>query len=261
MVSFLKGAMPLIELGWSVFPLSPGTKLPAIPKTAGGQGVLDASSDPEQIWTWARRFPSANVGLACGKESGLTVIDVDPKNGGSATVASLKAKKQEFTPTILVKTPSGGWHMYYRYEPLLLNSKSKLGVGIDVRAQGGYVVAPPSVAGNPYRWVNAPLGPDIPKMPRWVFEKLKPAPQPVRKAPERSGEPSSIDGLVAFIGRAAQGERNGSLYWAACRAAEDGMTDDATALALENAGVAIGLDPKEAHKTVMSAFKARRRLA
>lgn len=78
MMRFVDAALPLIERGWKVFPLAPGTKVPAISRKAGGQGVLDASRDRAQIETWGRRWPRSNIGLACGRDSGFTVIDIDP---------------------------------------------------------------------------------------------------------------------------------------------------------------------------------------
>ena len=262
---FLDEAMPLIALGWAIFPLARGTKLPAIPKNDGGRGVLDAAKDPDQIRAWAKRFPRANVGIACGEISRLTVIDFDPKNGAMQTVAEFKARKQTFPPTVMGRTPSGGWHLYYAYAPDLLNSKSQLGPGIDVRTTGGYVVAPPSVLadGSGYRWVTAPLGPDLPKMPTWAYMALKPKPQPIVKPtrPPAGDKGEALGRLTRFVSNAQNGQRNSCLYWAARRAAEGGMTDDGAKQALAEAAMAIGTDEKEAYRTVGSAFRAGRRLA
>lgn len=262
---FIDGAMPLIARGWCVFPLSPGSKLPAISaKKEGGKGVLDASRDEDQIREWARRWPSANVGLACGRASGFTVIDIDPKSGGMEAVRKFKETKRNLPATITVRTPSGGWHLYYQYEPLLLNSKSKLGPGIDVRTTGGYVVAPPSrlSGGKLYSWYIPPEdGMEVPRMPRWAFEKLKPKDDAIFASGRAAhSADKAMDGLQSFIGRAAVGERNSALYWAASRAAESGCSDDATRYMLASAAGRVGISQKEAFKTIGSAFKARRRL-
>lgn len=261
---FIDGAMPLVERGWSVFPLWPGKKTPAISRKKGGKGVLDATRDVEQIRAWARQFPSANVGLACGRASGFTVLDIDPKAGGMDTVRAFKATKRELVPTITVRTPSGGWHLYYMYEPLLLNSKSKLGPGIDVRTTGGYVVAPPSVldGGKGYSWYVEPEpGFGVPRMPRWAVERLKPREDAVFA--NNTGMKNSVkalEGAAALIRRAAAGERNSCLYWAARRAAEGGYADEATQFMLADAAGSVGLSRKEALKTIGSAFKAGRRI-
>jgi len=260
---FIDGAMQFLSLGWAVFPLSPGSKLPAISKKAGGQGVLDASKDEAQIREWARRFPRANIGIACGKISGITVLDFDLKTGAMETIARFRSQKRLFNPTVTARTPSGGWHLYYRYAPDLLNSKSLLGPGIDVRTTGGYVVAPPSTLedGKGYAWRMPPLGPDLPPMPTWAHMALKPKPQLAIKAAPTAGKDEAMDRLVRFVQGAQQGQRNSCLYWAARRAAEGGMTDDGSRLALAAAAGAIGIDEKEAMKSIGSAFRAGRRLA
>lgn len=261
---FIDGAMPLLELGWAVFPLSPGTKLPAISKQAGGQGVLDASRDLDQVRTWARRFPHANIGVACGKISGITVLDFDPKGGSAETLRQLKTQHRLFNPTVTVRTPSGGWHLYYAFAPELLNSKSLLGKGIDVRTTGGYVVAPPSRLdnGRDYSWHLAPLGGDLPRMPIWASMALKPKPEAIfqRQDGARDGE-AALAGLVKFIGQAAEGQRNSCLYWAARRAAGGGYADQGTEDMLAQAAGSVGITRKEALKTIGSAFKAGRRFA
>jgi hypothetical protein len=261
---FIDAARPLLDLGWAVFPLSPGSKMPAIPKSKGGQGVLDASKDLDQIREWARRFPHANVGIACGAVSGITVIDFDPKGGSVETVRALKAAGRTFAPSVSVRTPSGGWHLYYKFVPWAMNSKSLLGKGIDVRTTGGYVVAPPSVldGGGFYRWNIAPLGADIARMPIWAQQALKPREEAVFIRKEGIRDVSAaLSGLARFIGNAKEGQRNSSLYWAACRAAEGGYADEATGDLLVSAAANVGIPRKEALKTIGSAFKARRRFA
>src|SRR5690348_11983979 len=63
---FLEHALRYAEMGWPVFPLRPGGKEPLIPKRDGGNGVKDATTEASQIVTWWGRWPTANIGLACG---------------------------------------------------------------------------------------------------------------------------------------------------------------------------------------------------
>jgi hypothetical protein len=266
MMKFEDAALRLAGLGWAVFPVSPGLKIPAIPKTAphNGRGVLDATTDPDVIREWGRRYRHANVGIACGLPSGITVLDIDPKNNGVETMQAFKAAKQVLTPTIIARTPSGGWHYYYRFEQSLLNSKSLLGPGVDVRNTGGYVVAPPSVlaGGYGYHWINSPLGGDIPRMPIWAVQKLKPRPPSLMTGPlvrVRDAD-AAFRGVLKFLENAGEGERNASLYWAALRAAEGGWTDEGHVSLLVDSAAKIGLDRKESVKTIGSAFKRGRRL-
>lgn len=261
---FLEAALQLAGLGWHVFPVAPGSKLPAVPAREGGRGVNDATADPAQIEAWAKRHPRANVGVACGRPSGITVIDIDPKNGGNETVAFRKSRQQDFIPTVLSRTPSGGWHMFYAFEPMLKNSKSLLGPGVDVRTEGGYIVAPPSIAGKPYAWLVPPTGAELPRMPRWALEALRPKPH---AAPMRSGAAqnpdASIQGLVNFVMNAKEGQRNQSLFWAAARAAEAGLPDMAARAALLDAAVACGLvaadGVRAANATITSGFNSKPR--
>jgi len=258
---FLDAAFHLTQFGWKVFPLMAGQKIPAVPKSEGGRGCLDATDDEEQIGAWSRRYPRANIGLACGLASNIVVIDLDPRNGSDESIARLKANKQTFPPTVTAKTANGGTHLYFAFEVPLKNSKSALAPGIDVKTTGGYVVAPPSVldGGRSYRWVNSPLGGALPRLPRWSLEALKPKPQPV-VAFNRKDAPQNIGPLVDFVARAKEGERNKALFWAACRAAEAGQLDLGGEAALLNAAIAVGLDKMSADKTIKSALK-RGRLA
>ncbi len=132
--------------GFPVFPLREGLKTPAT-----GDGFKSATTDPHKIMQFFGGNSRHNIGLMCG--GGLVVIDVDMKNGvdGSATLAHLQATVGALPDTLEVSTPSGGKHLYYRY-PVGVAINSKAGKiagqpapGLDIRADGGYVVCPPSV--------------------------------------------------------------------------------------------------------------------
>lgn len=116
-----------------------------------------ATTDVDQIRAWFRRWPNANIGIATGVESGVYVLDVDHQHGG---LESLELLRQEIDlpATMTAKSGSGGLHLYYRYPigETLPNSASKLGPGLDIRGEGGFIVAPPSMhaCGERYEWVN-----------------------------------------------------------------------------------------------------------
>jgi hypothetical protein len=116
-------------------------------------GHLDATTDPAQIRRWWSMWPDANIGIATGP-SGLIVIDVDDKDDrhGSHDWCALIEELGRLDETMIIDTPSGGFHLYYRAAGLEIPSKNKVfGPGVDIKAQGGYVVAPPStIAGRPY---------------------------------------------------------------------------------------------------------------
>lgn len=150
----LMAALEYAARGWSVFPVhtpssaeivacscrnpicrSPG-KHPRTPR-----GFKDASTDAKQIKHWWDQWPTANVGIATG--NGLLVLDVDPRNGG---MTSLEELEKEHGPirTRKVRTGSGGWHFYFKTtDPI--RGRSGVRLGLDIKADGGYVVAPPSI--------------------------------------------------------------------------------------------------------------------
>ena len=79
--TMLAAALAYAARGWPVFPLKPRDKVPAIPKTEGGSGFYDATTDPAVIRRWWERWPDANVGLATGAAAGFVVLDVDGPEG------------------------------------------------------------------------------------------------------------------------------------------------------------------------------------
>lgn len=110
-------------------------------------GLSGASRSPVQIGQWWREWPDASVGIATGEAANLTVLDVDPAHGGMESLASLG----EMPDTLTVTTGSGGLHFYFAYNPALRQTQGLL-PGLDVRNDGGYVVAPgmPHASGGTY---------------------------------------------------------------------------------------------------------------
>ncbi|HAT50435.1 MAG: bifunctional DNA primase/polymerase [Nitrospirae bacterium] len=114
----------------------------------------EATTDHDQITQWWSKWPKANIGIATGAKSGLVVLDVDVDSGGEASLNKLLDQYGPLPETIRVKTGSGGEHIYFKHPGGKVgNSASKVGAGLDIRGDGGYVVAPPSnhLKGN-YQW-------------------------------------------------------------------------------------------------------------
>lgn len=131
-------ALDYASKGYWVFPLKPGRK---VPSTTNGH--TDASTDEAIIREWWTRQPNANIGIAT-EPSGLIIPDLDVKNDdGPANWAELLGQHGLTLHPIVVTTASGGYHHYYRGEPV----KGRIGIlpSVDVKSQGGYVVAPGSV--------------------------------------------------------------------------------------------------------------------
>ena len=155
----LDAALAYARRGWQVFPCAARGKVPAIPKEQGGHGVLDATCDETIIRDWWSRMPRANIGLAAGA-SALVIIDIDTHGvDGWASWRELKQWHTFTDDTLQSATPTGGAHFLYAAPPgvELHNSEGKLGPGLDVRANGGYIVAPPSIhpSGGVYQWASA----------------------------------------------------------------------------------------------------------
>lgn len=137
-------ALEYARKGWSVFPLATGLKVPR----AGSSGFKDATIDPEVIHAWWSTNPTANLAIATGAVSGIDVIDVDGERG-IASLRELMRCGPSFPTTYAVKTPRG-LHLYLQHRPGV-RSRANFRPGIDIRGDGGYVVAPPSIVGGcPY---------------------------------------------------------------------------------------------------------------
>lgn len=152
------------EFGWRVFPVhswrdgactcgnaacSSPAKHPRTPR-----GCTDASTDPATIHGWWTRWPDANVGVATG--GGLVVLDLDPRHGGDDGFTDLRARLGALPDTVEAITGSRGRHIYLRVPEgvEIRNSAGVLAPGVDVRGEGGYVVAAPSThsSGGTYGW-------------------------------------------------------------------------------------------------------------
>lgn len=146
-------ALDYAAQGYRVLALGKNSKVPVKDKEFQPNGSLSATTDPEKIQQLWKLYPESNIGIATGKESGITVVDFDDDH--EKIIAELGFKPPR---TKVVKTPRG-MHIYLPYDPEFKQSAGLI-EHIDVRNDGGYVVAPPSqVDGNNYRWIapNAPL--------------------------------------------------------------------------------------------------------
>lgn len=138
----LEHALKCLQWGFWIFPLRPNTKLPMTT-----HGFKDASNSKPKIFEWWHRWPESNIGIATGMMSKIAVVDVDVKKGarGKKSAQLIKGLLPE---TMRVETPSGGWHLYYYIaEPTPSRPSSVFLLpqsGIDLKADGGYIVAPGS---------------------------------------------------------------------------------------------------------------------
>ncbi len=178
---FFVAALDYAKRGWQVFPCRAGGKEPAISRSDGGRGHKDATWDPEQIRAWWAAHPDRNIGIRTGAVSGLVVIDVDPHKHGDESMADVIQKHGPLPETITVRTGSGGTHHYFAHPGGFIKSRVNLLPGIDVRGDGGYVLAPPSQTEKPYVWIVPPGRNGVVPLPDWFRDVLRHGPPVPRR--------------------------------------------------------------------------------
>ena len=144
----IRTAMALAQKGMAVFPCRPQDKRPAT-----ANGLKDATTDLDIIRQWWRQEPQFNLAIATGAISGIFVVDVDGLDA-EVELRRLEAEHGGLPSTVEAITARGR-HVYFRSPEIpVRNSASKIAPGIDVRGDGGYVLAPPSIhpSGRRYEW-------------------------------------------------------------------------------------------------------------
>lgn len=188
--ALLRAALSFAERGRPVVPLhsidgrgrctcggpevNPKCKPGKHPRTT--KGHLDATTDPRRIHAWWNRWPEANIGIPTGERSGILALDVDPDNGGNESLDDLLSEHGELPETTTTRTGRGGMHYLFTYPAgsEIRNSAGALGAGLDVRGEGGYIVAPPSRTEGAYEWLERHAPTDAPD---WLLELLRSEPR------------------------------------------------------------------------------------
>lgn len=237
-----EAALAYARAGEAVLPLVVGDKDPVT-----SHGLHDASADPERVARWWQRCPNYNVGIR--PSLGTIVLDVDPRHGG--TLESLGA----LPPTRIARTGGGGWHLWFHYRGAV--RREVAGVpGVDIKANSGYVVVPPSVheSGRRYEWVDRS---PVAMLPPHLRGRVARPSAPPRKVTSLPRSPDGwVAGLVRTVADAVEGNRNRALYWATCRVVERGA-DPAVLAILHAAAATAGLGESEIERTMTSAERRR----
>ncbi len=148
--------------GWCPIPIKSASKQPALAQLAP---YLDrpATAQERASWSWP------GVGIVTGPLSGVLILDVDGPEGAA------ELQKHGHPATPMVRTASGGAHLYFKHPDHAVKTGIRVAPGLDVKASGGYVVAPPSVGanGNPYEWVISPEDADLAEPPEWLMRLLE----------------------------------------------------------------------------------------
>jgi hypothetical protein len=237
--------------GWSVFPARPGEKKGIYwANEENGQRKWGQTKDANEIRRYWQENPNANVCIVTGEGSGIFVVETDTAAGhgddvdGAASLAALEVEHGALPETLMAISPSGSVHRYFKHpDPKVINSESVIAPGVDVRGDGGMVIAPPSmmpareaVAATPaieategklaraakkakparpagaYRWLN-----DLPvaDAPQWLLDRNVPAKSFRQRALDTIKRPPGVDALFA-----------GNNFW---RRVKDRALDDRSA--------------------------------
>jgi len=193
-MSLLQHALNYAARGFAVFPCLPGAKEPAF---KGGFKI--ATTNPARLRRWWLAIPAYNIGIATGIVSGVWVLDVDGHDG--ATSLGAIETKHGALPDTLISVTADGCHFWFRYtSPVPCSADDRVGRGLHVRGDGGYVLAPLSVHpdGPIYRWTNnksPALAPD------WLVALTRrPPPGPITS---KIAVPSRTSDVLHAYGRAA----------------------------------------------------------
>ncbi len=186
-------ALDYAKSGWKVFPCNHDKK----PLTK--HGFKDATTDPEIIVETFSRLAQPNIGIATGRGSNLVVVDVDKRSGGIETLHQLETKYGQLR-TRRAQTGGGGFHLYFQYPDgeRIKSGAGKGGEGIDIKAEGGCITAPPSIHknGKPYEWVN---GDDIAVLPAWLLQRIRSAKRTRRNCKKRLSEEGRNEALFHYL--------------------------------------------------------------
>lgn len=233
-----------IRIGLPVFPCR-ADKRPACP-----QGFKDAVSDPQQIQHLFSEHPGELIGVPTGEVSGLDALDLDTARHPEAKTW---VRDAGLPATRIHQTQSGGFHYFFRHAAGLRNWTSRPVVGVDGRADGGYVIWWPASgfgvnSADPIDW------------PARVLRLVQPSPRPQRE-PEPPGpiNDAKLSGVLRRLLGAVNGERNTLLFWASCRCGEWIQAGDLARKQGEglliNAALRLGLDESSSLKTIASGLE------
>jgi len=182
-----KEAFDYVNRGWPVIPLhsvkdgkctcSRGVKC----KSPGKHPRIKewqhkASTDKAVIESWLSKWPDSNIGILTGNRSGLIVLDIDPRNHGELSLEDLINSYGQLPDTIESHTGGGGRHIYFQHPGGDINCKSSFRPGLDIKADGGYIVVPPSkhISGRKYIWElsSDPADVHLAVLPEWLINMV-----------------------------------------------------------------------------------------
>ncbi len=236
-------------------------------------GFYAATTDAATVRRWWTDHPDWQLGIRTGAVSNLVALDVDVDKGGLDSLIELERQGFDITGTSVQLSGSGrSFHLLYAHPGHRVpNTQGRLGRGLDVRGDGGYVVGGPSLhprTGQPYSLLG-----DLRRLPTWTEV---PQPPVIGSAAPRSSSgrqrsrskkgdrltPNRLEALINLAQAAPEGERRSTLFWAACRLGECSGGHKVLVRAAErllDAGMASGLGRAEAYATLFDGVRVGRR--
>ncbi len=199
----MRAALDCLGRGWAAIPVESGGKRPLV-RWESFQNRLPTKQEVED---WFGRWPEANLGIVTGAVSGLVVLDIDPRHGGADSLKRLETEHGALPETVEAVTGGGGRHLYFAHPGGSVPNKVALAPGVDLRGDGGLVVAPPALhaSGRRYAWRAAHRPGDVPlaPMPEWLSTLT-------RRDKAHSGHPLAHWRALVRQG-VAEGERNNTI--------------------------------------------------
>ena len=256
----LAAALSLAACGTPVFAMT-DAKVPVTP-----HGSKDATTDPNTIRAMFRRPGAALVAISTGAPSGIVALDGDVTTDGDGRDTLRQWTIAGRLPvTRTHETRRGGVHILFRHDPahVLRSTTGRLAAHVDTRGEGGSLIWWP---GSGLRVLRDVPTDRLPVLPAWVADAVALPSRPPTRGRFGAGSVGSLSaaegrlvGLVRTVALAPEGQRNGLLYWAACRAAEMVASGELVAGAAEavmvEAGRHAGLPYREALATVRSGLR------
>ena len=222
-------------------------------------GLKSASSDPVTIANWWATWPDANIGMVTSATSGIWVLDIDPQHGGDLALDALIQQYGSLPDTVLAVTGGGGQHYLFAHTGQLVRNRAHIAPGIDVRGDGGYIVAPPSLhqSGFFYDWQISPDDLPVATAPDWLLHLVlrQPAQPQASASPNGTHAPLPVRTLQYLFAGATNGTRNRELYAAAQQFKAAGYSQTEAEAKLWPRAQQDGLGDTEIKRTIDSAYQ------
>jgi hypothetical protein len=221
-----------------------------------GRGFKDATTDEGIIRQYWQSNPLANIGIPTGAVAGFIVVDVDPKHDGDKSLVRYKSDHGDFPSTPRATTGSGGQHILLRHPGGTIGNRTNLLPGIDIRGDGGYIVAPPSnhASGRIYEWQPGSGFGDLPlaPIPSALIAILTDNTANTKRQTSQHERDQAADGEIP------EGTRNDTLFRLACKLKRIGLGPSAIQAALYEENLTKcnpALEQDEVDRIAESAFR------